>query len=187
MSVLPFLLGLDDIYHPHNRRYCSPSFDHHFGPHIHPQQLQVLLSAPERLRQSLSEIEPQASTDKGAISAIGKDGFQVNLDVQQFKPNEVTVKVQDNLVIIEGKHEERQDDHGFISRQFTRKYVLPKEIDANQLASSLSLKGILTVKAPLIKQTESNGERVIEIQQTGPARNLIKDNPQEQKKEEEKK
>lgn len=96
------------------------------------------------------------------------NGFQVSFNVQWFQPNEVNVKVQDNMVIVEGKHEERQDKHGFISRHFTRKYVLPKEVDAAQLESTLSSDGILTVKAPQMKPEKS--ERVINIQQTGPAR-----------------
>ena len=46
--------------------------------------------------------------------------LQVNLDVQQFKPEELTVKVADKFLVVEGKHEERSDEHGFVSRQFTR-------------------------------------------------------------------
>lgn len=172
---------MDDYSDRHfNRRYYRPSFDHHFGLGIHPEQLQAIVLAPHQLRQSLSEMEKRVGTGGTKGSVFGKDGFQVCLDVQQFKPNEVSVKVQDNVVVVEGKHEERQDEHGYISRQFSRKYVLPKEVDANQLVSSLSSDGILTVKAPKIKPSEGGNERSIQIQQTGPARNSIKENPKEQ-------
>jgi crystallin alpha B len=50
------------------------------------------------------------------------------LDVQQFKPDELTVKTVNDYVVVEGKHEERQDEHGFISRQFQRRYKLPNDI-----------------------------------------------------------
>lgn len=52
--------------------------------------------------------------------------FRVGLDVRQFKPEEINIKTRDNRVVVHGKHEERPDEHGFIMREFTRQYVLPK-------------------------------------------------------------
>lgn len=105
------------------------------------------------------------------IPIVGKDGFQVNLDVKNFAPNEISVKTVDNSIIIEGKHEERKDEHGFISRQFTRRYDLPKNCNVKDVASALSSDGVLTIKAPPLPKPE-NGDNVrnIQIQQTGPAR-----------------
>jgi len=74
-------------------------------------------------------------------------GVQVNLDVQQFKPEEIAVKVVDNSIVVEGKHEERKDDHGFVSRSFTRRYVLPENIDSATIQSSLSSDGVLQISA----------------------------------------
>ena len=73
---------------------------------------------------------------------------QVNLDVQQFKPEELKVKVIDEFLIVEAKHEERTDHHGFVSRQFTRRYKLPQDIDAQALVSKLSSDGVLSLEAP---------------------------------------
>lgn len=180
MSLLPLLL--DDIDRQLASRYYRPSFDHHFGLGIPPEQLATILIAPNCLRQSLSDIEKQAGrTGKGTVSGVGKDGFQVVLDVQQFKPSEVSVKVVDNAVVVEGKHEEREDQHGYISRHFVRKYVVPKEVDIEQLGSTLSSDGILTLKAPK-KAAAIEGERVIQIQQTGPAKESVKENPKEEEK-----
>jgi HSP20 family molecular chaperone IbpA len=109
------------------------------------------------------------------------------MDVAQFKPNEITVKTVDNTVVIEGKHEERQDEHGFISRHFCRKYILPKDYDSNTVVSSLSSDGVLTVKAPPPKAENEGNERVIQIQHTGPAKSSIKNNPEEANEDEEKK
>ena len=52
--------------------------------------------------------------------------FKVNLDVTHFKPNEISVKAIGNRIVVEGKHDERQDDHGIIQRYFKRTYMLPK-------------------------------------------------------------
>lgn len=73
---------------------------------------------------------------------------QVNLDVQQFKPEEINVKVVDDHLVVEGKHEERQDKHGYISRQFTRRYKLPENVELESLKSTLSSDGILAITAP---------------------------------------
>jgi len=77
-----------------------------------------------------------------------KDKFQVNLDVQQFKPEEISVKSHDNVVTIEGKHEEKQDEHGYISRHFLRRYVLPKDVHTENVQCNLSSDGVLSVVVP---------------------------------------
>lgn len=107
---------------------------------------------------------------------VGKDGFQVSVDVHQFNPNEITVKATDRGVIIEGKHEERPDEHGYISREFSRRYDLPQGFDVSTVTSELSSDGILTIKAPLPKALEGN-ERLVTIQATGtPAQLGVKEN-----------
>lgn len=92
----------------------------------------------------------------------------MTLDVQQFHPEEIKVKVVGKNVIIEGKHEEKEDEHGWISRQFTRKYLVPEQCDIDQLSSSLSSDGVLIISAPR-KQLpeEEKKERVIQIEHTG--------------------
>lgn len=124
--------------------------------------------------------------DKKPITTVGKEGFQVCMDVQQFKPSELTVKTVDNTVVIEGKHEEREDDHGFISRHFVRKYVLPDGFKSDNAVSTLSSDGVLTIKVPPPSKTDSN-ERILHIQHTGPAHLSLKDNPKEEKVEHAKK
>lgn len=57
-----------------------------------------------------------ARQDSGSTVNVEKDKFQVILDVQQFTPDEITVKTNDQFIIVEGKHEEKQDEHGFVSR-----------------------------------------------------------------------
>ncbi|XP_035737338.1 protein lethal(2)essential for life-like isoform X3 [Vespa mandarinia] len=95
-----------------------------------------------------------------------KDNFQVILDVQQFSPDEITVKTVEKNVVVEAKHEERQDEHGFISRHFVRRYVLPTDYDAINVTSTLSSDGVLTITAP--RKPEPPGtERIINIVKTG--------------------
>lgn len=89
------------------------------------------------------------------------------MDVQQFKPDEVNVKIVDNYLVVEGKHEEKQDKHGFISRQFTRRYRLPDDVQQENISSSISSDGILSISAPKKSQAIGNSnERQIPIVHT---------------------
>lgn len=73
-------------------------------------------------------------------------------------------------MIVEGKHEEKQDEHGFISRQFTRRYVLPQGHEASEVISSLSSDGVLTICSLKKALPPPGTERVVPITQTGPTR-----------------
>lgn len=97
-------------------------------------------------------------------------GFEVSVDVHQFKPNEISVKVVENIVIVQAKHEERRDDQGLISREFSRRFTLPSGYDVNKIESVLSSEGYLTVKAPPPPPRRYSVERFIPVQQTGKAR-----------------
>lgn len=41
-----------------------------------------------------------------------------------------------------------QDDQGFVSREFLRKYRVPAGVDPSSITSSLSADGVLTITAP---------------------------------------
>lgn len=105
------------------------------------------------------------------------------LDVQQFAPEEITVKATNNSVVVEGKHEEKQDEHGYISRQFTRRYILPPGYEVADLASSLSSDGVLTITAPK-RPPPNSGERIVPITKTGPAKQAQPTQPEPPKTEE---
>ncbi|KPJ17473.1 hypothetical protein RR48_03636 [Papilio machaon] len=107
--------------------------------------------------------------DLGSTVKIEKDKFHINLDVQHFAPEEITVKTADGYVVIEAKHEEKKDEHGYISRQFVRKYALPEGTESEDVVSQLSSDGILIISAPR-KEIDAKGERVVPITKTGPVR-----------------
>lgn len=95
-----------------------------------------------------------------------EDGFQVSLNVKNFKPEEVSVKIADNNIIVEAKHEERNEDDSFVSRHFSRRYTLPENCSIKDVVSTLSADGVLTVRAPP-KEIDTKNARTVHIQQTG--------------------
>ncbi|KAA8586420.1 heat shock protein beta-1 [Etheostoma spectabile] len=92
-----------------------------------------------------------------------QDSWKVSLDVNHFSPEELVVKTKDGVVEITGKHEERKDEHGFVSRTFTRKYTLPSTANVEKVSSSLSPEGVLTVEAPLIRPAIECSETTIPV------------------------
>ncbi|XP_055390319.1 heat shock protein 27-like [Condylostylus longicornis] len=166
MALIPSLLDFHDPWelrrHTHRHRHHR-DWDH-FGLGITPTEIQALAEIPNLLN---AELKKQLTPAGEAAAVIGKDGFSAHLDVKQFKPNEITVKTKDNQIVIEGKHDERIDEHGYISRHFVRKYSLPDGYNTNDVISTLSSDGVLTIKAsPPVDNTK---ERIIQIQQVGPA------------------
>lgn len=121
-----------------------------------------------------SRFEEPTSRLSGAFNS-GRDAYQVSLDVHQFAPNELTVKTVDESVVVEGRHEEKEDKQGFISRHFKRRYVIPPGYDLDHVYSTLSSDGVLTVRAPrIVPERDEPTERIIPIQQTGPAHLTVK-------------
>ncbi|XP_055678874.1 heat shock protein 23 [Lutzomyia longipalpis] len=182
MSLLPILWNIAEDF---------DRMDPCFGVSFNPYELRLAHRLPQLLRMpagyhrhwKLDEGEREkAAASKTAVTA-GKDGFQVCLDVQQFAPNEITVKAVENSIVVEGKHEEREDQHGYITRHFVRRYMLPKEYDIEQVVSTLSSDGVLTVRAPPVANALEQKERVIQIQQTGPAHLSVKDNTKDEAKD----
>lgn len=107
-----------------------------------------------------------------------KNALEHCIDVAHFKPEEISVKVENNSILVQAKHEEKQDEQGFISRQFTRRYDLPTNCKAEDVVSSLSSDGILSIKCPTpVEKSENADGRQVPIQQTGkPAQPSTKNN-----------
>lgn len=161
MALALFPLGLGgswwDVFD-----YPESIFDQHFGTGLSESDL----LPPTIHRGFLLRPRTQAAVQASGKSEVknDKDKFQVMLNVSHFKPDEVEVKVVDNSIVIHGKHEEKTDEHGFIQREFTRRYMLPEGTEAATVKSSWSPDGILTVEAPkkAIEAPPKN-ERVIPI------------------------
>ncbi|XP_048045973.1 crystallin, alpha B, b isoform X1 [Megalobrama amblycephala] len=152
------------IQHPWFRRSFWPSFfpsrifDQHFGEPITETDVIPSLYYPRP-----SFLRWPSWVDSGLNEMkMEKDRFSLNLDVKHFAPEELSVKINGDFIEIHAKHEDRQqDDHGFVSREFVRKYRVPAGVDPTSVTSSLSTDGVLTVTAP--RKHSDGPERTIPI------------------------
>ncbi|XP_026317079.1 protein lethal(2)essential for life-like [Hyposmocoma kahamanoa] len=172
MSLLPYLF--DDWYPSYRPRRLQ---DQHFGLVLTPDDFLTAAAGPLLSREYYRPWRhlAAAARDLGSSIKADADKYQINLDVQQFAPEEISVKTADGYIVVEGKHEEKKDEHGYISRQFTRRYALPEGITPESVESKLSSDGVLTISAPRKVPDAVKGERTVPISQTGPVRKEIQD------------
>ncbi|XP_054000680.1 protein lethal(2)essential for life-like [Hylaeus anthracinus] len=176
MSLIPLLYSdwWESLDKPHHL------WDQNFGTTIDLDSLldepdpfasELLLYRPHRhMRRRYHPFPKKGSKSGRGVSTVqaDKDKFQVTLDVSQYLPEEVTVKLVDRNVVVEAKHEEREDEHGWISRKFVRKYIIPSQCDVDRVESHLSSDGILSITAPRMKPAKpETTEKVLKIHYTG--------------------
>jgi HSP20 family molecular chaperone IbpA len=163
-------------------------FDH-FGLGIHPEDLlrteriaphpRGMLPTGYNRSWALIPNRSSAASSTDEVKSkmtTSKDGtFQVCVDVHHFKPKEIHVSTVLNEIVIEGKHLERQDDHGLVERRFVRKYKVPETYKMEDVTSNLSSDGVLTIKVPPQMDALEQGHRIIPVHHTGPAHLSIKE------------
>jgi len=85
-----------------------------------------------------------------ALQVTEKDGrFNCVMDVKDFNPNQLQVKVVEDRVVVEGKYEKKSaDGSSTSSKSFHKEFTLPASADLDLVSTALSKDGVLTVRAP---------------------------------------
>jgi len=89
--------------------------------------------------------------------------FEVSVDTHGYEPNELKVKVLDNVVTVEAKHEENKEEgnnKSFVSRQFSRSYTLPRGCKMEDVTSNLSADGVLMITATKTESIQDGSRKV---------------------------
>lgn len=152
MSLVPWRAPDDNYFDTWRNRdlvpYWRRPWRDDFALGLHPRDVFAPLAQEIwNFERQARELECQM---RGRVTVYGpitsNNGFEVCLDVRQFRPNEITVKTVGNSIIVEGGHVEWL--RGYNSRQFYRRYDLPPSFDAEFITSELSDDGFLTIRAP---------------------------------------
>ncbi|XP_057380102.1 alpha-crystallin A chain-like [Daphnia carinata] len=116
---------------------------------------------PRSMRRAMRRMDHELGK---LLSSVKEDdkSFQITVDVSHFDPSEITVKTTDNNIIVHGKHEERKDRYSTVSREFRRRVTIPRGVNPEQVTSTMSPDGVLTIMAPKM-MVEGSNERVIPI------------------------
>ncbi|KAB7506523.1 Protein lethal(2)essential for life [Armadillidium nasatum] len=91
-----------------------------------------------------------------ALEVTEKEGkFQCVMDVKDFTPNDLQVKVVEDRVVVEGKFEKKSEDgSSTVSKSFHKEFTLPNAANIELVSTALSKDGVLTIKAPKRVGTE---------------------------------
>lgn len=84
-----------------------------------------------------------------------EDVFAVKLDVSQFKPVELSVKVEGTKLIVSGKHQNKSKN-GSENCDFTREYEIPPDVEPASIASRITPTGVLIIEAEVRKTDASS-------------------------------
>jgi len=104
----------------------------------------------------ISDISSPLIQDEGDSKVL-----KLRFDVSQYAPEEIVVKTVDQKLLVHAKHEEKSDTKS-VYREYNREFLLPKGVNPEQIRSSLSKDGVLTVDAPLPPALTA-GEKLIPI------------------------
>merc|ERR1712038_1997208 len=92
---------------------------------------------------------PALNTDLPSNMDIFKDKKDNGVIRVKEDGDELEVCVNDGVLVVEGKHEEKAEDGTkMVSRMFSRKYTLPAATKQEEVASNLSSDGVLVITAP---------------------------------------
>lgn len=91
--------------------------------------------------------QPSTSGGHKKSSSNASADFEVEIDVYKYNPNEVSVKVVNNFVVVEGKQKEFRYEEGLASYGFTRRYELPPGVNAKDVVAEYTSDGFMTIRA----------------------------------------
>jgi len=118
----------------------------------------------DRLLEHIAK-QPGDSYPPFNIEQTGESGFRISLAVAGFAPDDLSVQVENNQLVIRGRQPEQPErvylHRGIAARQFRRVFVLAEGLE---VVSAALDKGILTID--LRRPTTLTEVRTIAIQTT---------------------
>jgi len=90
-------------------------------------------------------VKSSGNSEELALVKTG-DNVEIELDLSQFRAQDIQVLANNDVVVVHAEHEERADKHGSVEREITRKYVLPEGVEAQDLYSTVNQNGVLKIQ-----------------------------------------
>ena len=129
--------------------------------------------------EGVKRVEEKTKTDD--------DKFVVRLNLRGFKPEEIKVQLRGHELTVTGKHRS-EEDGSYLSRDYSRRVLLPDDAELSSVTSRLTKKGLLTIEVardPALLPSERNVELSMEVDEPHPEeeeKQGASDNRQEWKK-----
>ena len=94
-----------------------------------------------KVQKTEDYVPPTTQTAEATVLLKVKEGdeYKLALNMQQYSPEDITIKLNGNELAIEAA------GHG---EQFKQKHIIPDNINLDAMSSSFSSDGVLVIKAP---------------------------------------
>jgi len=89
-----------------------------------------------------------ADTAHNLQVSCSNDKFMIQLELPGFLPEDFSLKTKDDIILLEACHEGKACEGESTSRKFTKELKVPEGVCKDQLQSTYSSEGILTISAP---------------------------------------
>jgi HSP20 family molecular chaperone IbpA len=80
----------------------------------------------------------------------------VQLELPGFAPEDFSLKTKDDVIVLEAVHDSKEEES--TSRKYVKELKMPEGVSRDQLASSYSADGILTISAPRVIKAPEGAE-----------------------------
>merc|ERR1719239_39016 len=111
------------------------------APRSQIQDYQLARQAPPAPTMDDKDLSPRAKV------TIDEDKLQVQFQVKEYKPEELSIKTEGDVLVVLGKQEVKEGGQSYISKQFEQRFSLPSGAKPENISSALSKDGVLTVTA----------------------------------------
>ena len=128
--------------------------------------LNELQSVMDNVNEAIGQCQSSLARDLGTggmKTSRTEDGtLQLAVDVSQYKPEEVSVKLCDDNLVIEGKTESSESD-SYHKSEFRRWFRLPRDVKHEAIKSTLTPDNKLLIEVPGHKPIADSRSRNIPI------------------------
>merc|ERR1712029_517055 len=101
------------------------------------------------IKNNSSSIMSESEMSPKAKVTYDQHKFEVEFNVTEYLPEELSIKTEGDVLIVLAKHETKAEGgHSYVSKQFEQRFSLPSGVKPEKIASKLSKDGFLTVTAP---------------------------------------
>ncbi|CAD5220305.1 unnamed protein product [Bursaphelenchus xylophilus] len=151
MSVFPIVF---DSYH------ARPFHRHCHRRHPNLDSLVDVLGAVQAVEPLLQAVEREHNGYYVNNVEFNKEGdMLVHCETEGFKPEELSVDLEGEVLKISGLHKEEKDDEK-VERTFNRHIRIPKNVDVQKISCQVDDKGQLTVKVPAVQPVEAKKQNI---------------------------
>jgi len=101
----------------------------------------------EAFKSKSALVATKAETAHNLQVSCSNDKFMIQLELPGFLPEDFSLKTKDDIILLEAVHEGKGAEET-TSRKFSKEFKVPEGVIKEEIASSYSSEGILTIHAP---------------------------------------